>query len=156
MLNPFSIVDSDPSYFLLPSNPPACDGVKVIYQLRPKFLSIVVCLQEELGIIVSMEDGLVLYITPGLTDVLGYPKDMWIGRSLIDLIHPKHRASFAGHITSVIANTDAGIVWWNSLLNFSCDLFICFTLNTFHVNENKAPATTFKSFICYWIQLMVL
>ncbi|CAH1395530.1 unnamed protein product [Nezara viridula] len=64
--------------------------------------------EEELGIIVSMEDGLVLYITPALTDVLGYPKDMWIGRSLIDLIHPKHRASFAGHITSVIANNEAG------------------------------------------------
>ncbi|XP_014285213.1 period circadian protein isoform X5 [Halyomorpha halys] len=75
--------------------------------------------QEELGIIVSMEDGLVLYITPALTDVLGYPKDMWIGRSLIDLIHPKHRASFAGHITSVIANNDAGSTRQNP---YSCYL----------------------------------
>ncbi|XP_014285219.1 period circadian protein isoform X10 [Halyomorpha halys] len=75
--------------------------------------------EEELGIIVSMEDGLVLYITPALTDVLGYPKDMWIGRSLIDLIHPKHRASFAGHITSVIANNDAGSTRQNP---YSCYL----------------------------------
>lgn len=28
-----------------------------------------------------MYDGVVLYTTPSLTAVLGFPKDMWIGRS---------------------------------------------------------------------------
>nr|UHH90579.1 period isoform B [Pyrrhocoris apterus]UHH90580.1 period isoform C [Pyrrhocoris apterus] len=64
--------------------------------------------KEELGVVVSMDDGLVVFTTPSLTQLLGYPKDMWAGRSLLDFVHPRHRASFAGHITSVIATESNG------------------------------------------------
>lgn len=53
----------------------------------------------EFCLIVSMHDGKVLYTTPTLTDVLGFPCDMWVGRSFIDFIHPKDRVAFANHIT---------------------------------------------------------
>lgn len=66
-----------------------------------------------------MDDGLVIYTTPSLTQVLGYPKDMWVGRSLIDFVHPRHRASFAGHITSVIASNEANV---NKRNHYSCYL----------------------------------
>lgn len=50
-----------------------------------------------------MHDGVVLYTTPTLTDVLGFPRDMWLGRSFIDFVHPKDRATFASQITSGVA-----------------------------------------------------
>jgi period circadian protein len=46
-----------------------------------------------------MEDGVVVHITPTITNVLGFPRDMWIGRSFIDFVHPKDRMAFASHIT---------------------------------------------------------
>lgn len=54
---------------------------------------------------VSLADGTVLYTTPHLTTVLGFPKDMWIGRSLINFMHPKDRIAFASHITSAMAHS---------------------------------------------------
>jgi len=47
-----------------------------------------------------MEDGVVVHMTPTITNVLGFPKDMWIGRSFIDFVHPKDRMAFASHIAS--------------------------------------------------------
>lgn len=47
-----------------------------------------------------MHDGIVLYTTPTITEVLGFPRDMWLGRSFIDFIHPKDRSTFASQITS--------------------------------------------------------
>lgn len=47
-----------------------------------------------------MQDGMVVFTTPSITDVVGFPKDMWLGRSFIDFIHPKHRAAFTSHIAS--------------------------------------------------------
>lgn len=47
-----------------------------------------------------MHDGVVLYNTPTITDALGFPRDMWLGRSFIDFVHPKDRATFASQITS--------------------------------------------------------
>lgn len=49
-----------------------------------------------------MHDGIVLYTTPSITDVLGFPRDMWLGRSFIDFVHPKDRATFASQITTGI------------------------------------------------------
>ena len=46
-----------------------------------------------------MEDGVVVHLSPTITNVLGFPKDMWIGRSFIDFVHPKDRMAFASHIT---------------------------------------------------------
>lgn len=50
-----------------------------------------------------MYDGVVLYTTPGLTNVLGFPKDMWLGRSFTDFIHPKDRETFSTQITTGVA-----------------------------------------------------
>jgi period circadian protein len=47
-----------------------------------------------------MQDGMVVFTTPSITDVVGFPKDMWLGRSFIDFVHPKDRAAFTSHITS--------------------------------------------------------
>ncbi|KAL7017493.1 hypothetical protein ACKWTF_010400 [Chironomus riparius] len=48
----------------------------------------------------SMHDGVVLYTTPSITSSLGFPRDMWLGRSFIDFVHPKDRPTFASQITS--------------------------------------------------------
>ncbi|XP_073973608.1 period circadian regulator isoform X3 [Rhodnius prolixus] len=63
---------------------------------------------NELKMVVSMSDGLVVYTTSAISTMLGYPKDMWIGRSLIDFVHPRHSAYLAGHITTAIANIEPG------------------------------------------------
>jgi PAS fold len=55
-----------------------------------------------------MHDGVVMYTTASLTEVLGFPKDMWLGRSFIDFVHPKDRISFASHITSGVAAPQIG------------------------------------------------
>lgn len=49
-----------------------------------------------------MHDGVVLYTTPSIMDVLGFPRDMWLGRSFIDFVHPKDRATFASQIITGI------------------------------------------------------
>ncbi|XP_046670354.1 period circadian protein isoform X2 [Homalodisca vitripennis] len=59
--------------------------------------------EKEFCIVVTLSDGTVVCTTPTLTKVLGFPKDMWIGRSLITFMHPKDRLAFAGHITSAMA-----------------------------------------------------
>ncbi|CAG9837143.1 unnamed protein product [Diabrotica balteata] len=53
--------------------------------------------------VISMYDGVVLYTTPSLTTVLGFPKDMWLGRSFIDFVHPKDRETFSSQVTNGIA-----------------------------------------------------
>lgn len=50
-----------------------------------------------------MYDGVVLYTTPSLTAVLGFPKDMWLGRSFIEFVHQKDREIFASQITNGLA-----------------------------------------------------
>ncbi|KAI5641388.1 PAS domain-containing protein [Phthorimaea operculella] len=50
--------------------------------------------------VISMHDGVVMYTTSSLTSCLGFPKDMWIGRSFIDFVHARDRNTFASHITS--------------------------------------------------------
>ncbi|XP_017763849.1 PREDICTED: period circadian protein isoform X6 [Eufriesea mexicana] len=54
--------------------------------------------------VISMHDGLVLYTTPSICTALGYPKDAWIGRSFIDYVHPKDKATLADQITSSIVS----------------------------------------------------
>ncbi|KAM3968404.1 period circadian regulator [Aphomia sociella] len=58
---------------------------------------------EGFSCVISMEDGVVMYTTSSLTVTLGFPKEMWIGRSFIDFIHPKDRNTFASQITSGLA-----------------------------------------------------
>ncbi|XP_069365136.1 period circadian protein isoform X1 [Maniola hyperantus] len=53
--------------------------------------------------VISLQDGIVMYTTPSITPVLGFPKDMWIGRSFIDFVHQRDRDTFASQITSGLA-----------------------------------------------------
>lgn len=48
---------------------------------------------------VSLNDGRVICTTTSIVAMLGYPKDMWNGRSFIDFVHPKDRATFNNQIT---------------------------------------------------------
>lgn len=57
------------------------------------------CFQDTFASVVSLDDGIVVYITPSIANILGFPKDMLVGRSFIDFIHPKDRMAFASHIT---------------------------------------------------------
>ncbi|XP_055546661.1 period circadian protein-like [Wyeomyia smithii] len=59
-------------------------------------------LEDGFCCVISMHDGVVLFTTPSITHCLGFPKDMWIGRSFIDFVHPKDRATFASQITSKV------------------------------------------------------
>lgn len=52
--------------------------------------------------VISMHDGVVLFTTPSITSSLGFPSDMWLGRSFIDFVHPKDRSTFASQITSKV------------------------------------------------------
>ncbi|KAB0798527.1 hypothetical protein PPYR_09520 [Photinus pyralis] len=53
--------------------------------------------------VISMYDGIVLYTSPSLTPLLGFPKNMWLGRSFSDFLHPKDRETFCNEITNEIA-----------------------------------------------------
>ncbi|KAJ8978518.1 hypothetical protein NQ317_002422 [Molorchus minor] len=61
------------------------------------------CPENGFCCIISMHDGVVLYTTPSLTTVLGFPKDMWLGRSFIDFVHPKDRETFSSQVATGIA-----------------------------------------------------
>ena len=50
--------------------------------------------RDSFCVAVSMNTGLVVHTTPNLTAVLGYPRDMWIGLSLMDFVHSKDREYF--------------------------------------------------------------
>ena len=43
---------------------------------------------------------MVMCTTSTITAILGYPRDMWNGRSFIDFVHPKDRLTFTNTITS--------------------------------------------------------
>lgn len=36
-----------------------------------------------------MEDGIVMSTTSSITSALGFPKDMWSGRSFVDFVHER-------------------------------------------------------------------
>ncbi|XP_066251347.1 period circadian protein [Euwallacea similis] len=52
--------------------------------------------------VISMYDGVVLYTTPSLTSILGFPEDMWLGHSFIDFVHPKDRDTFSNQISTSV------------------------------------------------------
>lgn len=60
--------------------------------------------KEEFTAIISMSDGIVKHTSTGIVDVLGFPVDMWVGRSITDFVQAKDRAAFASHITSGVAS----------------------------------------------------
>ncbi|KAG8224756.1 hypothetical protein J437_LFUL005325, partial [Ladona fulva] len=77
--------------------------VTYIFITPSSFLGFMEFQGEGFVVIVSMADGTVVHTTPNLTDTLGFPGDMWLGRDFIDFVHPKDRMAFAGHITSGVA-----------------------------------------------------
>nr|BAA28712.1 period protein [Chymomyza costata] len=87
-----------PSPFSVPSAP-QCSKLESAPEVRLKqeFIK-----EDSFCSVISMHDGIVLYTTPNITDVLGYPDDMWPGRSFIDFVHDKDRATFASKITTGI------------------------------------------------------
>ncbi|KAF4528952.1 hypothetical protein B566_EDAN017420 [Ephemera danica] len=113
------------------------------------------CLQEEqytqnegeFCTVVSMHDGVVMYTTASLTEVLGFPKDMWLGRSFIDFVHPKDRISFASHITSGVAAPKVGVKGGATNKNsFFCSLrqYRGLKSNGFGVTEKKVTYRPFR------------
>lgn len=61
-------------------------------------------LADSFGVVVSMNDGLIIHTSNSISENMGYPKDMWQGRSFIDFIHPKNRISFVSYVTSVLTD----------------------------------------------------
>ncbi|XP_024080859.1 period circadian protein isoform X2 [Cimex lectularius] len=95
--------------------------------------------EDELKIVVSMSDGVVVF-TSGLATVLDYPKEMWLGRSLIDFVQPKHRATFAGHITTAIANLRPGSNTNQKNVFFCClRMYRGLKSTGFNVSEKSVP-----------------
>lgn len=76
----------------IPKTPVGCNTPKAI---KPE-------VEDGFCCVISMLDGVVLFTTPSITRSLGFPKDMWLGRSFIDFVHPKDRATFASQITSKV------------------------------------------------------
>ncbi|GBP87823.1 Period circadian protein [Eumeta japonica] len=52
--------------------------------------------------VISMHDGVVTYATSSVTDAIGFPKEMWIGRSFIDFVHPNEK-KHPGKISSAVS-----------------------------------------------------
>uniref|UniRef100_A0AAR5PRM2 Period circadian protein n=1 Tax=Dendroctonus ponderosae TaxID=77166 RepID=A0AAR5PRM2_DENPD len=52
--------------------------------------------------VISMHDGLVLYTTPSITSILGFPEDTWLGHSFIDFVHPKDRDTFSTKVSTSV------------------------------------------------------
>ena len=48
---------------------------------------------------VSLQDGMVYHLTKTVSNILGYPEDMWIERSFLKFVHPKDRAVLNGQPT---------------------------------------------------------
>lgn len=59
--------------------------------------------EDGFSCVISMHDGVVMYTTSSLTSSLGFPKDIWIGRSFMNFIHPKDCNTFASHILGLIS-----------------------------------------------------
>lgn len=47
--------------------------------------------QDGFHCFISMNDGLVLFVTSDMSKILGYSSENWIGNSFIEIIHPKDR-----------------------------------------------------------------
>ena len=89
---------------------------------------------------VSMNTGMVVHTTPSLSLVLGYPKDMWIGRSLIDFIHIKEKDYFISQLTD---NVNINIK--SKSKNFFCRIRVyCGLKSGFAVKERKKKFGFFK------------
>ncbi|VVC86276.1 unnamed protein product [Leptidea sinapis] len=53
--------------------------------------------------VMSMQDGVVMHTTPGITSTLGYPKDFWVGRPFIEFLHQWDRKTFESELNDLVA-----------------------------------------------------
>nr|CAD7404294.1 unnamed protein product [Timema poppensis] len=98
---------------------------------------------------VSMQQGTVIYTTGPLTDILGFPEDMWVGRSFIDFVHPKDRTVLTTFITARVANIitssfDSEIVPNKDLIFCSLRRYRGLHSSGFGVTEKKVTYLPFQ------------
>lgn len=70
--------------------------------------------EDTFGVVVSMINGIIINTSDSIYQSMGYPKNMWQGRSFIDFIHPEDRKSFTNYVTSVL--TDPSTISRKSML----------------------------------------
>lgn len=58
--------------------------------------------EERFCVAVSLSDGLVQHTTHFCSTEMGFPENMWVGRSILDFIHIEDRESFSSHVTENI------------------------------------------------------
>ena len=63
-----------------------------------------------------------MYTTDTITAILGYPKDMWVGRSFIDFVHPKDRTTFTQQIAAGISQPFGDQLKVNIKVSFIIDI----------------------------------
>ena len=108
---------------------------------------------EGFCVAVSMNNGMVVHTTPSLSTVLDYPKDMWIGRSIIDFVHPKDREYFISQVTENInlpLERSKSTNIRNKSRNFFCRIRMYSGLKSgFAVKERKKRFRYFKMCVCF-------
>ena len=109
--------------------------------------------QDSFCVAVSLNDGAVMHTTSSLTGVLGYPKEMWVGRSFIDFIHQDDRDTFIGQVTQSISMPLADMRRKESTKASGC--FFCRIRSYnglksgFSIKERKTRYNPFKLCICF-------
>ena len=102
---------------------------------------------------VSINNGMVIHTTPSLSTVLGYPKDMWIGRSIIDFVHPKDQEYFISQVTENInlpLDKSKSTTIRNKSRNFFCRIRKYNSLKSgFVVKDRKKKYGFFKMCVCF-------
>merc|ERR1712130_1050950 len=97
--------------------------------------------QTRFCVAVSLNDGLVQHTTNFCSNEMGYPTDMWIGRSILDFIHIEDRDLFSSFVTENIHLEMVG----NAKISFSVRIRQYNGLRTgFTVKKRKTRYNTFK------------
>ena len=98
---------------------------------------------------ISLGDGLVQHTTDQMGDMLGYPKDMWVGRSFLDFIHAEDKDSFSTHVTNTIHLEQVGGDK-NAINDICVRIRIYSGLSTgFSVKGRKKKYKPFKLSVCF-------
>ena len=97
--------------------------------------------QTRFCVAVSLNDGLVQHTTNFCSNEMGYPADMWIGRSILDFIHIEDRDLFSSFVTENIHLEMVG----NAKISFSVRIRQYNGLRSgFTVKRRKTRYNTFK------------
>merc|ERR1719350_2475732 len=115
---------------------------------------------EGFCVAVSLFDGLVMHTTNSLTSVLGYPKNMWVGRSFIDFIHADDRDTFTSQVTQNISlplrsMSEVGKTYDNQEPKTTSGTFFCRIRaynglkHGFTIKERKTRYCPFKLVVCF-------